>query len=706
MPVANLEPSAIAPVLAALCQPGIEAALAAAELDEHYGVPLDVVALLQEQPRLAAALVAQPQAMLEALEDALVAAQELVLERHPERSRMAVKPNAHVRPHSLPYSLDPEPNRLSPGISAMGSAHLGRLVAIRGTVVKAGPVKMFEAQKVFACNKCKHRFILKNTAEPSSGSVAYELPLECPSEGAAPCSGANFRPDDGPGGTCYTNHQELRVQQQLQCLEPGSVPASMTVLLQDELADACQPGDDVEVTGVVCADWRPLFPGARCDGTLTLRACQLRCVSSLHRAAAPPPEGLQEQFRDFWSYHASCPLKGRNKILASVCPQIYGLFLVKLAVALTLIGGCARRDDAGAHIRGEVHMLLIGDPGTGKSQVMKFAARMAPRAVVTTGRGTTGAGLTVSAMKEGGAWSLEAGALVLADGGLCCIDEFECIREADRAMIHEAMEQQTLHIAKAGMVTTLSTRTSVLGVTNPTKGAFKHGGACAGVAATSLSGPLLSRFDVVLLLLDQHEPTWDRIVSEHVLSNHQQAAQPFVRALHGWSVEELRGYVAWAKAANPNISMDDAAEQVILAYYQQQRRAEERSQARTTIRMLESLVRVSQAHARLCARGRVGQQDAVMAVLVLDSSMCGSSLVGWSNALHTHFPEDPDAEYVMLERQVLHGLGLSHLIAGGPGGGGGGGGGGPWCGAPPGAGGDARPDPDQLLGGGGAFDWE
>ncbi|WIA33182.1 hypothetical protein OEZ86_006329 [Tetradesmus obliquus] len=657
--------------LAACCQQELEAVLLAAELDEHYGVLLDFITLLHENAQLAAATIANPQPMLELLEDALLTAQDTVMQQHPHRQTMAVKPNAHVRLHNLPYSMDPDPSPLNPSISSIGSAHLGKLVTISGTVLKAGPVKMFEAQKVFMCNKCKHRFLLKNSSDGSDGNSSsnYDLPMECPSQGPRPCMGTNFRPvDDGPGSACYTNHQELRVQQQLQCLEPGSVPASISVVLQDELADSCQPGDDVEVTGIVRAQWRPLFPGARCDGTLAIKACQVRSINSRHRAAAPPPEGLQEQFRDFWAFHAACPLKGRNKILASICPQIYGLFLVKLAVALTLIGGCPRRDDSGAHIRGEVHMLLIGDPGTGKSQVMKFAARMAPRAVVTTGRGTTGAGLTVSAMKEGGAWSLEAGALVLADGGLCCIDEFECIREADRAMIHEAMEQQTLHIAKAGMVTTLSTRTSVLGVTNPAKGAFKHGSNRAGVAATSLSGPLLSRFDIVLLLLDQHEPTWDKIVSDHVLTTHQQAQQPFVRALHGWSVDELRSYVAWAKAACPNLTMSTEAEQVLLAYYQSQRRAEQRSQARTTIRMLESLVRVSQAHARLCARSAVTLQDAVMAVLVLDSSMCGSSLLGWSNALHTHFPEDPDAEYEQLERLVLAGLGLQEMMSAAAGG--------------------------------------
>ena len=380
---------------------------------------------------------------------------------------------------------------------------------------------------------------------------------------------------------------------------------------------------------------------------------------------------------DFWRQHAGRPLAGRNKIVASVCPQIYGLALVKLAAALTVVGGVARTDASGARVRGEVHMLLVGDPGTGKSQVMKFAARMAARSVVTTGRGTTGAGLTVAAVKEGGQWALEAGALVLADGGLCCIDEFDGIKEADRATIHEAMEQQTVHIAKAGMVTCLPTRTAVLGVTNP-RGALRLGSASASAsAATNLSAPLLSRFDIVLLLLDAHEPGWDAVVSGQVLDNHQQGAASAAAAAKaaeggngglddgggvggaagvaaapagaqsvaqfGWPVDVLRAYMAWAKAGGgrgggAEVTMAPEAEEVLLAYYQAQRRSEDRQAARTTIRLLESLARLAQAHARLLARGRVELQDAVVAVVVADASMSAAALLGPVNAMQTYFP--------------------------------------------------------------------
>lgn len=325
-------------------------------------------------------------------------------------------------------------------------------------------------------------------------------------------------------------------------------------------------------------------------------------------------------------------------------------------VALTLIGGVQHVDASGAKIRGESHLLLVGDPGTGKSQFLKFAAKLSNRAVITTGLGSTSAGLTVTAVKDGGEWMLEAGALVLADGGLCCIDEFDSMRGHDRATIHEAMEQQTISVAKAGLVTTLSTRTSVFGATNP-KGQYDPEESLS--VNTTLSGPLLSRFDIVLVLLDTKNPDWDAVVSSHILAEGEKEKGNHHEDLSSiWPLTMLKRYIHYVKRKfRPVLSKE--AEKVISSYYQLQRRSATQNAARTTVRMLESLIRLAQAHARLMYRNEVTRLDAITAILCVEASMTTSAIVdSVGNALHSNFAENPDQEYTMQEKLILGKLGI------------------------------------------------
>ncbi|EEC15192.1 DNA replication licensing factor, putative, partial [Ixodes scapularis] len=556
------------------------------------------------------------------------------------------KDNVHLRLVNLPHFIQMP--------TLPGCKNLSIFQTISGTVVRIKRMKVLERRKDYICGKCGDTFTLEADIRMCH---TPSKPANCPS--VLGCNGTKFVPSTKAEADSCSDYQEILVQEKMNNLVLRHTPGSTWVVLEDDLVDCCKPGQDVLVSGILYVRQQKFVRGQRPDAGFVFHAHNVE-VAEEQCATVDVSAKMRKEFEEFWESHKSCPLVGRNLILASVCPQVYGLFLVKLAVALILAGGVRRSDESGTKIRGESHLLLVGDPGTAKSQFLKYAAKMSSRSVLTTGIGSTSAGLTAAAVKDGGEWQLEAGALVLADGGVCCIDEFNGIREHDRGSIHEAMEQQTISVAKASTVCDRHTRCSVLAATNP-KGSCSADGELD--LNTGIASPLLSRFDLVLVLKDCHSEGWDRLVSKFILLGQDPLGENEDSGF--WPINKMRAYFSMIKTLNPVLS--DQAQSVLQEYYRCQRNVFKRDAARTTLRLLESLVRLSQgksaAHARLMLRGEVAVQDAVVAVSLMESSMQSSALVENVDALHTGFAEDPEGEYRNQAKVILARLGLHDILA-------------------------------------------
>ncbi|XP_028034809.1 DNA helicase MCM9-like isoform X1 [Bombyx mandarina] len=626
----------------------------------YFSIKIDFLKLFENHPDVGDRVLCAPIETLPICDKDIVKAQQHIKESEEFKNTVSkleyvfVKKNVHARFYGLPVC--PELHRTV----FPKNVDLGCFLKVTGTVVRVTQSKMLEYQRKYVCMKCKYENYVQAEFERR---YILKSPSKCCNIDPK-CRSTIFSQVNLVSREYCKDYQEIKIQEQVNKLSIGTIPGSFWVVLEDDLVDCCKPGDDVIICGTIRRRWRPSFQTKKSEVELVLQANYIEVCNALRSKVVATAPDIKECFDSFWSYYDSCPLKGRDHILRSICPQVYGLHLVKLAVLLTVITGSNHiveetdekntsfDDNHHTKVRGQCHLLLVGDPGTGKSQLLRSGADLTSRSVFTSGAGSTRAGLTCAALREDGEWQLEAGALVLSDGGVCCIDEISQLKEHDRTVIHEAMEQQTISIAKAGIVCKLNTRCAVIAACNP-KGNYDSNQPLS--MNLALGTPLLSRFDLIFILLDTKNKAWDKLVSSYILfgdSNLEQNKKY-------WTLEKLQMYISLVGPRTTK--MTKSANIILQSYYMAQRKAESRDPSRTTVRMLDSLVRLSQAHCRLMYRTTIYPMDAIIAVSLVDLSMQDCTLSDTADALHSNFYKYPDFEYLCTAKKLLTKLNLYEI---------------------------------------------
>jgi len=412
-----------------------------------------------------------------------------------------------------------------------------------------------------------------------------------------------------PEKSKFQDSQELRVQERPEDLPPGQLPRYVDTSLVDDIVDCARPGDRVTIAGVVNA--KPeVIPGKGRLRAFTIYI-DANCIENVGKELetieiSPEDEKEIKKIAKSEFIH--------QDIADSIAPSIYGYEHVKEAIMYLLFGGVPKTAEEGVQIRGDIHILLVGDPGTAKSQILRSVIRITPRGLYTSGRGTTAAGLTAAVLRErAGGMVLEAGALVLADKGIAAVDEIDKMRDEDRVAMHEMMEQQTVSIAKGGIIATLNARASILAAANPKLGRYED----RLTAAENIHIPIviLSRFDLIFVGKDIPEKDLDERLSDHVLKIHRTGGAAVKPPI---SPEMLRKYISYARSRiKPKLS--DEAVKHLKQFYLKMRKESggaEGSPIAITARQLEALVRLSEARARAALRDEVNRMDAEAAIKI------------------------------------------------------------------------------------------
>ncbi len=480
---------------------------------------------------------------------------------------------------------------------------VGKFIQVEGVLTRASEIKPEVREAVFKCLHCG-----EETSVPQEEEV-FRQPLSCENPNCG---------KQGPftlvvENSVFRDWQNLRLQERPEELRGGQMPRQLDAIVRDDFVDKAVPGTRVAITGTLRVFHESL--GGKQRKTTFRKILFVDHIEVPRKGVEESELGpedeemIKELAKDKWL---------QDKIIGSIAPSIYGYEPIKEAIALQLFSSPAVNLPDGTRIRGDTHVLLSGDPGTAKSQMLKWISQVTPRGLYTSGKKATGAGLTAAAVKDevSGGWTLEAGALVIADGGLISIDEFDKMDPDDSGTILESMEQQTISVAKAGIIATLNTRTAILAAANPQLGRFDKYRSIS--EQIDIPPVLLSRFDLIFITRDEPHEEKDRIIARHMLALQYEPEKVVKPPL---DVETLRKLVIYARKYIHPEFQNRKPIKMLEDFFVQWRKMGSEGAISITARQLEALVRLSKANARMRMSNTVTIEDASRAIKLIKHSL-------------------------------------------------------------------------------------
>lgn len=527
-----------------------------------------------------------------------------------------------------PYNIESER-----GMRELNPNDIDKLISVKGLVLRSTPIIPDMKMAFFKCNVCDHT----TSVEIDRGII--QEPLRCP---RVACNQRNCM-SIIHNRCSFADKQVIKLQETPDLVPDGQTPHSISLCVYDELVDSCRAGDRIEVTSIFRSI--PIRSNKRQRALKALYKTYLDVVhikkidekrlgvdtSTVEQQLLQNQLDTVEQVKKISDDDIST-IKDISKrpdlydmLSRSIAPSIYEMNDVKKGILLQLFGGANKTFKKGGRYRGDINILLCGDPSTSKSQILQYVHKISPRGVYTSGKGSSAVGLTAYITRDVDTKQLvlESGALVLSDGGVCCIDEFDKMSDATRSVLHEVMEQQTISIAKAGIITTLNARTSVLASANPIGSRYNPN--LPVTENIDLPPPLLSRFDLVYLVLDKVSEPIDRELAQHLTSLYLEDRPSHVSQFDILPIELLTLYINYAKQNIHPIITESAKMELVRSYVTMRKmgddsRSDEKRITATT-RQLESMIRLSEAHAKMRLSQHVELEDVQEAVRLIKSAI-------------------------------------------------------------------------------------